>query len=55
MVTLHGKLQGCGGPTGGSVIDGAPLTEKQNDMKTMTDPTGAEKNGNNLNDLQVSA
>jgi hypothetical protein len=55
MVTLHGRLQGCGGPSGGSIIDGAPLTEKQNNMKTTTDPTASEKSGNDINDLQVSA
>ncbi|MCB9738150.1 MAG: hypothetical protein H6747_02705 [Deltaproteobacteria bacterium] len=56
MVTeAYTSMQGCGGPSNGSVIDGAPITENKNNMTTTTNPTGGEGGGNDLSGLQVSA
>lgn len=56
MVTeAYTSMQGCGGPTSGSVIDGAPITENTNNMSTTTNPTGGDGGGNDLSGLQVSA
>ncbi len=54
MVTLHGKLQGCAGPRGGSVIDGRPTIDRTRGVLYNTDPN-ADQGDNNLNDLQVAA
>lgn len=55
VVSAYGAMQGCGGPTGGSIIDGAPLQQNTNNMTTTTNPTGGTSGTDNLGDLQVSA
>ncbi len=55
VVTAYGSMQGCGGATGGAVIDGAPLQQNTNNMQTTTNPTGGSSGTDNLSDLQVGA
>ncbi|MEY3012362.1 MAG: hypothetical protein RIT45_1097 [Pseudomonadota bacterium] len=55
VVSAYGAMQGCGGATGGAVIDGAPLQQNSNNMQTTTNPTGGSSGTDNLSDLQVGA